>query len=846
MAPPPFLNTGPVVNKTKAILLVSAALFALPAYANEEADADRTSGSAAEAPAKKQSFTTGVAKGRDLLDTAISASTLDETEIQKTGTRSIAEVLGNIPGIRAETAGTDGLTAITIRGLPLAADGSKFLQIQEDGLPVMEFGDVHFAATTAFLRTDLSLSQVQAIRGGSASTFASNSPGGIVNFISKTGEEEGGQIQLSSGLDHELGRADFNYGARLSDSVRFNIGGFYRQGEGPRAAGYNAFRGGQVKFNITKEFTSGFVRLYAKVLDDREPNYAQVPLRLTGTNADPVYAPLPGFDSRRDTLSASRYRTTILSVDQDNNLRTIDLQQGNRSKVMSLGLEGQFDVAGWTVTNRVRYARISGTYNETLPTALVPAAVFPAAFGAPGGSLRYATGPNAGATIAATGAINGNGLVSSALDLNAEINSMDNFTNDLRGSRVWTIGKGKLTTTAGFYASSQDVDLYYDFSNSVYDVASGGNSSFIDVIAADGRSISQGGILDYGVFGRSSYHRRYDLNYRVYAPYGSVNYQQGPLAIGASLRYDFGKVSGTLFGADLGGGRVGLTAIDINRDGVISGPETNVSVLPLGQPGIADYDYGYASYSVGVNYRLAEPVSLFARYSRGARASAERLFFSPTANPATGKLTDDSAAYAPVKQAEGGIKFRKPGMTLFVTGFWASTTDKNLQIGADATGAVALITIDRAYSAKGVEVEGLFERGPLSLRLGATYTKARIDSDKADPTAVGNTPRHQPDLIFQAMPQYRTGLFSIGANILGTTSSFAQDSNLLKQPGYVIVSPFLEVRPTERVQLSLNAYNVFDKLALVQVGSAAIPASGIVNAQTLNGRTITGSVRFSF
>ena len=137
----------------------------------------------ANPPPAKSAFTTGVAKGRDLLDSAISASTLDETEIARIGTRSVAEVIGNIPGIRAETSGTDGLTAITIRGLPLAADGSKFVQIEEDGLPVLEFGDIHFGTATAFLRTDLSLAQVQAIRGGSASTFASNSPGGVVNFI---------------------------------------------------------------------------------------------------------------------------------------------------------------------------------------------------------------------------------------------------------------------------------------------------------------------------------------------------------------------------------------------------------------------------------------------------------------------------------------------------------------------------------------------------------------------------------------------------------------------------------------------------------------------------------------
>jgi outer membrane receptor protein involved in Fe transport len=88
--------------------------------------------------------------------------------------------------------------------------------------------------------------------------------------------------------------------------------------------------------------------------------------------------------------------------------------------------------------------------------------------------------------------------------------------------------------------------------------------------------------------------------------------------------------------------------------------------------------------------------------------------------------------------------------------------------------------------------------------------------------------------------------FTLGANINGTTGSIAQDGANLKQPGYVIVSPFLEVRPVRNVQLALNAYNVFDKLALIQVGSSAIPASGVITAQSLNGRTVTASVRYSF
>ena len=818
-----------------SLLALTTALVPLHAWADTSTDQ----------PAAKAVFTTGVAKGRDLLDSAISASTLDEAEIAKIGTRSVADVIGNIPGIRAETSGTDGLTAITIRGLPLAADGSKFVQIEEDGLPVLEFGDIHFGTTTAFLRTDLGVAQVQAIRGGSASTFASNSPGGVVNFISHTGETDGGQIELSSGIDHALGRIDFNYGGKLDDHLRFNVGGFYHQGEGPRAVGYDAYRGGQIKLNLTRSFDSGYVRLYLKMMGDREPNYSAFPVAVSGTNDAPHYSALPGFDARRDTLY-SRYVTNFLALDENNRPRSYDTREGNRSVVRSVGLETQFDVAGWSVTDRFRYAAISGAYNEMLSLGVLPAVYAGPQFGGPGATLSYGTGPRAGQAITSPATLGGNGLVAYSAMNHEDISRLDNATNDFRISRVWMAGAGKLTTTFGLYASSQDVGMEYQFNTVLSDVVGGGNLDLLDVTTGTGLKVSQAGTLIYGVPGTLSYHRVYDLNFRVIAPYGSFNYQLDKLSLGGSVRQDSGRVSGTLLGSDLGGGRIATAPVDINGDGVISFPERNVTVLPLSQPGSVGYSYNYLSYSVGANYRLGDTVSAFVRYSKGGRASAERGLFPPGVDPASGALNDPTSAFGTVKQAEAGLKYRVNQLTLFVTGFWASTTDKNSQLGADASGATIVIPIDRKYSAKGVEVESLVQHGPVSLRLGATYTQAKIDSDAHSTAFDGLTPRHEPKLFFTATPQFENHLLSVGANIMGVSSSFAQDNDVLKQPGYVIVNPFVEVRPAKRISVRLNVYNLFDKLAVVSVGSAAIPAIGVVNAQVLNGRTISGALRLSF
>ena len=128
----------------------------------------------------------------------------------------------------------------------------------------------------------------------------------------------------------------------------------------------------------------------------------------------------------------------------------------------------------------------------------------------------------------------------------------------------------------------------------------------------------------------------------------------------------------------------------------------------------------------------------------------------------------------------------------------------------------------------------------------SSKTLAEISSDLNDPTVVGNTPRHQANFIFSLTPQYETELFTLGANLVGTTSSFAQDTNQLKLPGYTTVNAFLQLRPLERVELGLNVNNVFDVLGLAEVTQAAIPATGIVTARAINGRTVQASVRYSF
>jgi len=124
----------------------------------------------------------------------VSVSSVSLAELEVSSPRSSAEAFRIIPGMKVESTGGEGNANIAVRGLPVASGGAKFLQIQEDGLPILQFGDIAFGNADIFLRLDSTVQTIESIRGGSASTAASNAPGGIINVISKTGTSDSGSV----------------------------------------------------------------------------------------------------------------------------------------------------------------------------------------------------------------------------------------------------------------------------------------------------------------------------------------------------------------------------------------------------------------------------------------------------------------------------------------------------------------------------------------------------------------------------------------------------------------------------------------------------------------------------
>lgn len=804
------------ITLLKRFGLLSAIMFANSMFSqNAKVVADSTKTNALE-----EVFVTGVVNPKTKIKSSVSITTLGVKQIEQSAPRSTAEIFRSIPGIRSESTGGEGNANIAVRGVPISSGGSKYLQIQEDGLPVLLFGDIAFATADIFTRFDGNVAKVEAIRGGSASILSSNSPGGIINFISKTGKVEGGSMSTSFGLDYNNFRTDLDYGAKIGDGLYFHAGGFYRSGEGVRQAGFTANNGGQAKFNLTKEFDKGSVTVYAKFLDDRAAAYMPMPVQVSGTNANPNWGSISGFNATKGALQTV-FLSHNVGVGPDGQLRRGKVADGMNPISKSIGINAAFELEdGWKITENGRFTANSGGFISPFPSEVGTAASIASSFGA-GSTLSFA---NTG-----TAFNNPNGLVARIHMFDTQLNDFNNFMNDLKISKNFD----KVALTAGYFKSIQNISMSWMW-NSYLQEVSDNNARLINVRNGAGNLLSQNGLYAYGVpaWGNCCT-RNYDTQYNVSAPYLNASFEANDqLSIEGGIRFDMGKVTGSFAGSS-------QSAIDINNDGIISAPETSVSSINTANTTAVNYDYNYVSYSFGANYALNNSQSFFARYSKGASAKADRVLFErPAASYLNGDLINSLDYLA---QAELGYKHKFSGGYVYGTFFYAKTDE---QSGFEATNPSMLT--QNNYKSLGLEVESAYNvSNNVDLRGSFTYTKAEITSG----SNAGNAPRRQPKLMYNLIPSYKfSKTNSAGLSFMGQTQAFAQDSNQLVMNGFVLINGFVELGITKGLSLNIAGNNLLDTLAITEVEEGSITENTVnyVRARPFPGRSISMALSYKF
>ena len=820
----------PRLTQLAALMAASsvAGLLAIPAHAQTAAPA--ADSKASDTIGLDRVVVTATSQLKSKLRSSVSTTDIDLQQITDFAPRSEAEILHLIPGIRAESsAGPGGNSNISVRGLPLADGGAKYVQIQEDGLPTVAFGDMNFANNDYWTRFDYNIDRIQTVRGGSASTAASHAPGAVINFISKTGEEQGGAFGLTRGLSFNETRLDGDYGGKLAPDLRFHIGGYFRDGEGPRDTGTNSLHGYQLKGNLTKTFNGGkgYFRVNFKVLDEHAPTYTAMPVFGVKTG-DTIggFTALKNYDIRKDS-QYSPYVSSMPTVGPVGTaVGTSSLQNGIVVNAKALGFEFENDVGdGLILNDKFRYNSQSGAFQTTFGGFNTVADIlggFPA-----GAVARYANGPQAGTVV--TPANLANGLISTGPGINTQTPNANHWVNDLSASKRFD----NITARAGLYMSSQTIKQVWQISPLLQEV--GTNGALINVFDAAGAALTTMGMTGFNNNWGDCCARQVNATWQTTAPYAALNMEVGNWDLDGSVRRDSVKATGTMA---FGGAT--LRSVDVNGNGVIDGAENKVLLVDTLNVRPLAYTVGATSYSFGANYRLAKDLSAFVRTSKGARITADRVDMGVV--DANGKIKPGATNrfLGEVTQHEVGVKNRGAALGgqygLFVTLFQSNTSEYSydqtrIQRGLDP------IVVDK-FKATGLELESAFTLGGFAININGTYTDMK--------NSAGFTPHANPKLMYTIAPRYTFGPVTVGATLVGQNKSPNGDTPADGYyDGHVIINAFAAVELSDKAVVSVNAGNITNKIASSgQVSTTSTP--GLYNFRPETGRTVSASLRYSF
>ena len=214
------------------------------------------------------------------------------------------------------------------------------------------------------------------------------------------------------------------------------------------------------------------------------------------------------------------------------------------------------------------------------------------------------------------------------------------------------------------------------------------------------------------------------------------------------------------------------------------------------------------SPDVGLVYEPIKAVSFYASYGKGFR-------------PNTGQDAH-GVAFAPetTKSYEIGTKLETPEKNLSGTIAFFKT-DKTNVLTADPVNAGYSLAVGAAQS-KGAEVD-VSARLPLSLRVMVSYayvdafiSKSLLDPDFARPLAAGspliNVPAHSGNLLLFRDFALGERMLSLGGGVNYVDKRLGETGTTFFLPSYTLVKLFGTFEVTEKLKLSAEVNNLFDRV----------------------------------
>ncbi len=807
---------------------------------------------------------TGVFDKRTKMESSVAISTLNAKQMSLLAPTSAADLLRNIPGVYVNNARGEIANTVYSRGISANsidnASGYYYVSMQEDGLPLM---NVNYG-TDNYLRADITTERLEAVRGGTASILGANAPGGIFNYVSKTGGRTfQGEARVKFGLEgngrNPFYRTDLNFGGPLSKdgSVTYNIGGFYRVSDGARYPGYASNNGGQLKANIVKNYASGSVKIYAKVLDDHNAQAEFIPSQ--GWNNPQTLSGLSTTDSYN--LPAFSMQIPI------NNTGTATFNSKDKyyNRDKTVGINWTQDLgSGWTFKNDGKYSAKNVTGNA--PAVVTPFATDGIVFYALPHLLQTGklgtysftdkvTGASLGTMTFVPNIINGNfagfkfipGATNNFPGANIQSNSLfflplfyqDNSINEFMDQFSFTKKLEKMSFNfGGFYANSKvnRIGGQEDSGVGVGTLQDQPHLVDIKLQGLDGKTYQitdPNGFMDLGRGGITTS----NATKNQLALFFGHNW-----AITPALNLDWGiRYENTNFA----GSNTPVTRNANEFNPAWGGKDGNPLTVydngggSVGTPLAFDKTIKTFSYSAGLNYRIKEEMAVYIRYSNGNKAPEISNFFSATTPDLINSLNTDAQN---IQQLEAALKIKKSNMSLNITPFYSNLSNvANLQFGfLDANGNSYNPPIQYAkYTTYGVELEGSYAfNQKFSVRGHATVQSSKADSYKTWISSgkglssdvlqdfSGNETDNNAQLMFGITPSYVAGKFNASLNYSYMGDRQANIPNAFKLPAFGQADLSLGYEVSNKLRIQGNINNVLNTYGVLGwSGPGGFPAA---------------------
>lgn len=781
--------------------------------------------------------TTGVFQGLKKSEATVALSTITKEDLAKTVPASAASLLENVSGVYVNSALGEIRNIVYSRGVSAnAADGASgyfYVSMQEDGLPVTNVTAGNYGPDY-FLRADAMLERVEAVRGGSAAVTNSNAPGGIFNYITKTGTDVAGGVVsarfgLEGGGENPFYRTDLAVSGPLGKGWYYSAGGFYRHSVGARDAGYPLNQGGQIKANLVKKFENGSVQIYAKMLDDRNGWAEFIPA--VNFN-DP--RPARGFDNKSSVLPPKvsfRFPTGPNSSD------TYDSSDLVHSKSKYAGVKLDFTFGdGWWISNNLRYTDNDSRWNTgalIFPLSLTDFFTFLlTSVPAGNGTLTFrdkATNTSAVVTrVGGTGTIVSNSLPGSLDVPNAAILQSGFIRNP--HAKEWTeqltVSKkaDRMIFTGGVFYSHTDMLVSQRSSGFGMSTVTP-NPRMLDLTWVPAGTTTVQQVTNAQGFGapRSTFVNHNDATWRQLGLFFGHRWEIADIwAFDWGVRHDRVKVETANMIA-------GSAVTTVSTSGGVDGNPNTIfdnQFVPFGPLLNVQRDVNSTSYSAAISRKIGKHSSTYLRYSLGKKAPDLSFAFNLN-NPLTNSL--NPSIPQEVEQWELGYKLGKAGFSLAVTPFHSQLTNvASIALLTNIDGSLYNRILLNSTETSGVEVEGEYHwQNGVGIRGAFTWQRGKATKwgswvgnapGPADDTLIdysGNKADNNPDIMATITPSWRKGKFygQLQWKYMGERP--ANVPNALFLPAFHQTDVMAKWDFTDRLSLGFNVNNVFDDFGVM-------------------------------